>query len=317
MNRKLSDRVGTAPALHLEEPKRNFLSTKKTDALWGAFFILPQMVGLIIFSLIPLIMAFAISMMNWDGFGEKTFAGFDNFVSQFKDEEFRTAIVNTLYYTVLTVPTGILLAMLVAVGLNKVKGKVIYRLIYFMPTITMSVAVSVVFMWLFNADFGLINLYLKEWLGIQGPKWLTDTRIVMPSIALLSIWMGLGTNMVLFLAGLQGISSSYYEAAQIDGATKWQQMRHITVPLLSPTTFFVTIMSIIGSFQVFDQSFVMTSGGPAKASYTIVFHIYETAFVDFTFGKSTASAVILFIMILSVTLFQMKMSKRWVHYEDQ
>ncbi|MFC0394520.1 carbohydrate ABC transporter permease [Paenibacillus mendelii] len=275
------------------------------------------MVGLIIFSLIPLIMAFAISMMNWDGFGEKTFAGFDNFVSQFKDEEFRTAIVNTLYYTVLTVPTGILLAMLVAVGLNKVKGKVIYRLIYFMPTITMSVAVAVVFMWLFNADFGLINLYLKEWFGIQGPKWLTDTRIVMPSIALLSIWMGLGTNMVLFLAGLQGISSSYYEAAQIDGATKWQQMRHITVPLLSPTTFFVTIMSIIGSFQVFDQSFVMTSGGPAKASYTIVFHIYETAFVDFTFGKSTASAVILFIMILTVTLFQMKMSKRWVHYEDQ
>ncbi|MCQ6557395.1 sugar ABC transporter permease [Paenibacillus mendelii] len=317
MNRKLSDRVGTAPALHQEEPKRNYLNTKKTDALWGAFFILPQMVGLIIFSLIPLIMAFAISMMNWDGFGEKTFAGFDNFVSQFKDEEFRTAIVNTLYYTVLTVPTGILLAMLVAVGLNKVKGKVIYRLIYFMPTITMSVAVAVVFMWLFNADFGLINLYLKEWFGIQGPKWLTDTRIVMPSIALLSIWMGLGTNMVLFLAGLQGISSSYYEAAQIDGATKWQQMRHITVPLLSPTTFFVTIMSIIGSFQVFDQSFVMTSGGPAKASYTIVFHIYETAFVDFTFGKSTASAVILFIMILTVTLFQMKMSKRWVHYEDQ
>ncbi|UVI33006.1 carbohydrate ABC transporter permease [Paenibacillus spongiae] len=317
MNGKLSDRAGTAPALNQGEPKRTFLSTKKTDALWGAFFIAPQMVGLIVFSLIPLIMAFAISMMNWDGFGAKTFAGFDNFVSQFNDEDFRTAIVNTLYYTVLTVPTGIILAMLVAIGLNKVRGKIIYRLIYFMPTITMSVAVSVVFMWLFNADFGLINLYLKEWFGIQGPKWLTDTRIVMPSIALLSIWMGLGTNMVLFLAGLQGISSSYYEAAQIDGATRWQQMKNITIPLLSPTTFFVTIMSIIGSFQVFDQSFVMTSGGPAKASYTIVYHIYETAFVEFTFGKSTASAVILFIMILSVTLFQMKMSKRWVHYEDQ
>ncbi|GIQ64866.1 hypothetical protein PACILC2_34340 [Paenibacillus cisolokensis] len=191
-----------------------------------------------------------------------------------------------------------------------------YRLIYFMPNITMSVAVAVVFMWLFNADFGLINLYLKEWFGIEGPRWLTDTRFVMPSIAILSIWMGIGGNMVLFLAGLQGISASYYEAAQIDGASKWQQLRHITVPLLSPTTFFVTIMTIIGSFQVFDQSFVMTSGGPAKASYTMVFHIYETAFVDFTFGKSTAAAVTLFIIILSLTLFQMRMSRRWVHYED-
>lgn len=290
--------------------------SKRTDSLWGYFFIFPQLLGLICFALIPLVSAFAISMMNWDGMGTKEFVGFANFASQLKDEEFRIAVVNTVYYTILSVPTGIVIAMLVAVGLNKVKGKVLYRLIYFMPNITMSVAVAVVFMWLFNADFGLINLYLQEWFGIQGPQWLTDSRFVMPSIALLSIWMGLGGNMVLFLAGLQGISPTYYEAAQIDGASKWQQLRYITIPLLSPTTFFVTIMSVIGSFQVFDQSFVMTSGGPAKASYTMVYHIYEMAFVDFTFGKSTAAAVILFIVILTLTLFQMKMSKRWVHYED-
>ncbi|MBW7455109.1 sugar ABC transporter permease [Paenibacillus sepulcri] len=297
-------------------PHRQPLNNKTTDGFWGYFFIFPQFVGLLCFSLLPLIMAFVLSLMNWDGFGERSFVGLDNFISQFKDEEFRIAIVNTLYYTLLTVPTGILLALLVAIGLNRVRGKVLYRLIYFMPNITMSVAVAVVFMWLFNADFGLINLYLKEWFGIKGPMWLTDTHFVMPSIAMLSIWMGLGGNMVLFLAGLQGISASYYEASQIDGASKWQQLRHITIPLISPTTFFVTIMSIIGSFQVFDQSFVMTSGGPAKASYTIVFHIYETAFVDFTFGKSTAAAVILFLIILSLTLFQMGISKRWVHYED-
>ena len=314
---QLAESADASPSLEQPPGKKTASLTSKTsDGLWGYIFIFPQMVGLICFSLIPLVSAFVISMMNWDGMGTKQFVGLQNFISQLKDEEFHIALVNTIYYTVLSVPTGIILAMLVAVGLNKVRGKIIYRLIYFMPNITMSVAVAVVFMWLFNADFGLINLYLQEWFGITGPSWLTDTRFVMPSIALLSVWMGLGGNMVLFLAGLQGISRSYYEAAEIDGASKWQQLRHITIPLLSPTTFFVTIMSVIGSFQVFDQSFVMTSGGPAKASYTIVYHIYETAFADFTFGKSTAAAVILFVMILTLTLFQMKMSKRWVHYED-
>ncbi|MFC3345527.1 carbohydrate ABC transporter permease [Paenibacillus abyssi] len=303
-------------SLTREKVKKNFLKKKTADNIWGFVFIFPQLVGLICFSLIPLILSFVLSMMNWDGFGERTFVGFENFAAQFKDEEFKIAVINTAYYTLLTVPTSIVLAILVAIGLNKVRGKILYRLIYFMPNITMSVAVAVVFMWLFNADFGLINLYLKEWFGIEGPRWLTDTRFVMPSIALLSIWMGLGFGMVMFLAGLQGISSTYYEAAQIDGANKWQQILHITLPLLSPTTFFVTIISIIGSFQVFDQSFVMTSGGPAKASYTMVFHIYETAFVDFTFGKSTSAAVILFLIILTLTLFQMYISKRWVHYED-
>lgn len=311
-----TERTGPAPSLDRISMKRSSLRTKTVDSIWGYVFIFPQMVGLVIFSLIPLILAFTLSFMSWDGFGERSFVGLDNFVQQFKDPDFRIALVNTLYYTVLTVPTGIVLAMLVAIGLNKVKGKVLYRLIYFMPNITMSVAVAVVFMWLFNADFGLINLYLKDWFGIEGPRWLTDTRFVMPSIALLSIWMGLGGSMVLFLAGLQGISGTYYEAAQIDGASKWQQLRHITIPLLSSTTFFVTIMSVIGSFQVFDQSFVMTSGGPAKASYTLVYHIYDSAFVDFTFGKSTSAAVTLFAMILSLTLFQMKISKRWVHYEE-
>ncbi|CAM4501160.1 multiple sugar transport system permease protein [Paenibacillus endophyticus] len=316
MDMKTAVNNGPSPSIDQTDTKRHFMRTKTVDSLWGYFFIFPQLVGLVIFSLIPLILAFAISLMSWDGFGERTFVGLDNFLGQFKDPDFRTALVNTLYYTVLTVPTGIILAMLVAIGLNKVKGKILYRLIYFMPNITMSVAVAVVFMWLFNADFGLINLYLKDWFGIEGPRWLTDTRFVMPSIALLSIWMGLGGSMVLFLAGLQGISATYYEAAQIDGASKWQQLRHITVPLLSSTTFFVTIMSVIGSFQVFDQSFVMTSGGPAKASYTLVYHIYDSAFVDFTFGTSTSAAVTLFAMILTLTLLQMKISKRWVHYEE-
>lgn len=291
------------------------ISERKSESLWGYFFIFPQMVGLIVFSLIPLLLAFTLSMMKWDGFGEKSFIGLDNFIGQFKDEEFRIALTNTLYYTVLVVPGSIILALLVAVGLNKVTGKVFYRLFFFAPNVTGSVAVAVVFMWLYNADFGIINSYISQWFGVEGPRWLTDTRFVIPSIAMLSIWWGLGFNMVIFLAGLQGISATYYEAAQIDGASKFQQLRHITIPLLSPTTFFVTIISIIGSFQVFDQAFVMTSGGPAKASYTMVLHLYELAFVDFTFGKSTAAAVILFFIIMVLTLIQMYASKRWVHYE--
>lgn len=285
------------------------------DKVWGYFFISPQLIGLILFSLIPLLSAFGLSTMHWDGFGEKTFIGLQNYIAQFKDPDFNIALKNTFYYTILVVPGGIFFSILIAVALNKVRGKVFYRLFYFMPVVTSTIAVSVVFLWLLNSDFGLVNLYLKQWFGIQGPNWLTDTRFVMPSIAVLSIWQGLGGNMVLFLAGLQGISSTYYEAAQIDGANKFQQFRHITLPLLSPTTFFATIMSIIGSFQVFESAFVMTSGGPAKASYTMVYHVYESAFVDFTFGKSSAAAVILFVIILTFTLFQMYISKRWVHYE--
>lgn len=290
------------------------MNKRLTESLWGYAFIFPQMVGLIVFALIPLVSAFVLSFMKWDGFGAKEFIGLDNFVGQFRNPDFTLALWNTAWYTFLVVPVGIVLAMLVAVALNKVRGKVIYRLFYYMPVVTSSIAVSIVWLWLLNSEFGIINVYLKQWFDIEGPDWLTDRKMVIPSIAMLSVWWGLGGNMVLFLAGLQGISSSYYEAAQIDGASKFRQFWHITLPLLSPTTFFCTIMSIIGSFQVFDQSFVMTGGGPAKASYTIVYHVYQLAFVEFTFGKSAAAAVILFFIILTLTLIQMYTSKRWVHY---
>lgn len=287
-----------------------------SERLWGFGFILPQLVGLTIFAFIPLVSAFALSLMKWDGFGAKQFVGLDNFIGQFQSPDFRLALWNTAWYTLLVVPAGIILAILVAVALNKVRGKVIYRLFYYMPVVTSSIAVSIVWLWLLNSEFGIINVYLMQWFGIHGPDWLTNRSLVIPSIAMLSVWWGLGGNMVLFLAGLQGISPSYYEAAQMDGATKFRQFWHITLPLLSPTTFFATIMSIIGSFQVFDQSFVMTAGGPAKASYTIVYHIYQLAFVEFTFGKSAAASVILFVIILALTLFQMRMAKRWVHYGE-
>ncbi|MFB5678058.1 carbohydrate ABC transporter permease [Paenibacillus terreus] len=283
--------------------------------LAGYLFISPQLIGLLIFSLFPVVYAFVLSFMNWDGFGARTFVGVANFMYQFHNPDFWIAIKNTVYYMVLVIPSSIILSLLIAVGLNKVRGKELYRVFYFMPVVTSSVSIGVIWMWILNGDFGILNLLLS-YIGINGPDWLTDTNWVIPSIAMLSIWSGLGNNMVIFLAGLQGISRSYYEAAEIDGASRFKQFLNITLPLLSPTTFFIAIMSVIGSFQVFDQAFVMTNGGPAKASYTLVYHIYQEGFIDFKMGQSAASAMILFVIILIFTLIQFKMSKRWVHYGE-
>ncbi len=185
-----------------------------------------------------------------------------------------------------------------------------------MPNVTSSVAISVIWIYLLNGDFGIINTYAKDLFGITLPNWLIDEHWVMPSLAIVGIWWGLGFNMVIFLAGLQNVPASLLEAAQIDGANKIQSFFNVTLPILSPTTFFLTITSIIGSFQVFDQAYVMTGGGPGRASYTMVFHVFRLAFQQFTFGKSSAAAVILFILILIVTAFQFYAQKRWVHYED-
>jgi multiple sugar transport system permease protein len=288
---------------------------RKNANLWGFLFISPQLLGLLFFSLVPLIYAFYLSFTDWSGFGSSSFIGISNYINQINNPDFWKAMVNTIYYMFLVVPIGIALALILAVALNKVKGKAIYRVFFFMPVVTSSVSVGVIFMWILNGDFGILN-ELLSYIGITGPHWLTDTKWVIPSIALLSIWWGLGYNMVIFLAGLQGISRSYYEAAEMDGANAIQKFRHITLPLLTPTTFFVTIMTIISSFQVFDQAFVMTNGGPAKASYTIVFHIYDQAFVDFTMGKSAAASMILFVIILIFTLIQFKFQKRWVFYGE-
>jgi multiple sugar transport system permease protein len=288
---------------------------QRSDVLWGIFFIAPQVLGLLAFSLIPVVYAFVLSVMEWDGLGTREFVGLDNFRDQFADSDFRDALVHTVIYTVIAVPGGVALSLLLALAVNNVKGKAFYRTIFFLPTITSSVAVSMVWLWMLNGDFGLINVYLRDQFALDPPNWLVDTTWVIPAVALVAIWAGLGFNMVIFLAGLQGIPATYLEAAQIDGASKWRQFWNITLPLLSPTTFFVTIISIIASFQVFDMIYVMTGGGPGSASTTMVFHIYELAFVNFTFGLSAAAAVVLFAIIMVATLFQFWGQRRWVHYD--
>ena len=257
-----------------------------------------------------------LSLTNWNGFGDQTFVGLNNFVEQIASADLHIALWNTLLYTLIAVPGGLILAPLVATGLSNIPFKTVYRVLYFMPVVTSTVAVSVIWLYLLNNDFGIINTNVKAWTGIELPNWLVDNHFVMPSIAVIGMWQGLGYSMVIFLAGLANIPVSVKEAAMIDGANKFQIFRNVTLPLLSPTTFFLTITALIGSFQVFDTAFVMTGGGPGKASYTMVFHVYQLAFVDFTFGKSAAAAMILFAIILAVTIFQLYARKRWVHYED-
>ena len=288
----------------------------RSAALWGLFFIAPQLLGLIVFSIIPVGWALVLSFMEWGGLGARTFVGLENYQTEFQNPEFRGALVHTIVFTLISVPGSVILALVIALLVNNVRFKTIYRLIFFLPTVTSSVAISLVWLWALNGDFGLINTYLRAWFDADPPNWLIEKNLVVPIIALVSIWASLGFNMVIFLAGLQSISPTYHEAAQIDGASRTRQFFNITLPLLSPTVFFVTIISLISAFQIFDLVYVMTDGGPGNASSTMVHYIYETAFVDFSFGRSAAVAMVLFVIILLVTLFQFWGQRRWVHYDD-
>lgn len=288
---------------------------KRKETIAGYLFILPQLIGIIIFALIPVIAVIVLTFFEWNIVGVPKFVGFANYIDQFTSPDMRQALINTLYYMVLVIPVQLILALLLAIALNNIKGKKLYRVIYFIPGITSSVAACVCWMNLYNGDYGAVNLLLSK-VGIHGPNWLVDTASVMPAIAVMSIWWGVGYNMILFLSGLQGISKSYYEAAKIDGASGIAQFFHITLPMLSSTSFFILIMAIINSFQVFDQTFIMTGGGPAKASYTVVMHIYQNAFQYFNMGTASTSALMLFVLILIVTLFQFRMQKKWVYYES-
>lgn len=281
---------------------------------WGYVFVAPQLIGLILFSVTPLFQALFISFTEWDGMQEKVFIGFANYIEQFSDPDFAKSLLNTLKYVVYYIPLNICLAMLLALALKNIAFKSAYRLFYFMPVVSGSVSVGVIWTWLLNSETGLINALLVG-IGLAKVPWLVDTNLVLFSIALVSVWWNVGYNMVIFLAGLQSIPQTYYEAASIDGASKFKQFRHITLPMISPTTFFVAITTVIGSFQVFDQAYVMTKGGPAKASYTYVYHIYESAFVKFEMGYASSAAMILFLIILGITFMQMQISKKWVNYD--
>jgi multiple sugar transport system permease protein len=222
---------------------------------------------------------------------------------------------NTIYFAGVSVPLGIVCSLLLAVALDQgANFKKFYRAAYFLPVVSSMVAVAVVWQFIYNPEYGLFNYFLSL-LGIKGPNWLTSTVWAMPAVIITSVWKNVGFNMLIFLAGLQGISNDYYEAAELDGANLRQKFFYITIPLLSPTTFFVTVMSFIGSFQVFDTVFLMTQGGPARSTSVIVHYLYENAFKYFNMGYASAMAYVLFFMVFLITMIQLWRQRKFGLYE--
>ena len=280
---------------------------------WGIVFILPQLISLVCLGMIPIVIAFVLSFFDWNGFSSPVFTGFQNFKAVFTDPDTAIAIKNTLLYSVIYVPCSIVLSLGLAILLNKAWGKMFYRAVFFLPQIVTSVGIAVVWSWIYQPQFGILNMILK-FFGIQGKEWLRDPSTAMGAVIVMSIWWALGYNIVLFLAGLQNVPRTYVDAAKIDGANERQVFFNITVPLISPTTLLVTITTMINAFQVFDQMFLLTSGGPAKKTYTMAIHIYQTAFKSYELGKASTAALILFFVVVAVSVIQFKLSDKWVHY---
>jgi multiple sugar transport system permease protein len=295
-----------------------FSPLRRQETIAGYLFLLPNIVGFLVFSSIPVVATFSISLLDWDLIRAPRFVGIDNYVKLLTDDAvFRKVLFNTAYYVIGTVPAGIILSLLLALAMNaNVRGIALFRVIFFIPVISASVAVAVMWRWLYNTDFGLINLILTS-VGLKGVPWLSSTAWAMPAVILMAIWKSLGYNMVIFLAGLQSIPAHLHEAAAIDGANGVQRFRYITLPLLAPTTFFVLVISVISSFQVFDLAFVLTKGGPGDATNTMVMYIYNQAFQFFHMGYAAAIAWVLFAIIFAITLLQHQLQKRWVHYEHE
>ena len=290
--------------------KKSFFKNKTVVAY---SFILPNLIGFCIFTLIPVIFSLLLSFCQWDSGNPIKFVGLDNFVRLFtKDSSFRIALVNTIYYTVVTVPLTLGLALFLAILMNKkLKGRVFFRSVLFFPYVASLVAVAVVWMALFNPDRGPVNSLLMA-IGISNPpRWAASTTWAMPTIIGLTVWKGMGYYMIVYLAALQGVSNELYEAASLDGANKWQLFRHITWPSVTPTTFFIIMMLMVATFKSYDIMYITTQGGPGEATKVLAYHIFNSAFVDSEFGYASAIAMVLLSIIVVATLIQFKGEKKF------
>lgn len=282
----------------------------------GWAFIGPVVIGTIIFNILPMIPTLYASFTFWDGLSSPQWIGLDNYrqIIQFQDPDLATSMLNTLLYTVAYVPLGAAAGLVLALIVNqRLKGITFVRALFYLPVISSAVAIGVVWKWIFNWQFGLLDT-LFGLVGVNGPRWLSDVWWAKVAVLIVAVWSVMGYNMVLFLAGLQGIPPSLEEAAEIDGAGAWQRFWKITLPLLTPTTFFVVILAVISSFQVFNLIYVMTGGGPGTATYVYVYDMWETGFQLHKFGYGSAMAWLLFVVIALVTWIQWKLADRWVYY---
>jgi len=286
------------------------------EAITGYAFIAPAGVIIIFFVIIPIIFSFGMSFYKWELIkGVKIFIGLGNYARLLKDQIFRRALFNTFYFVVGSVPLSVIPGLILAFLVDQkwFKGKSMVEVIYFLPVVIGWVEIAMVWRWLFNPNYGLFN-YILSIIGLPGQHWLGNPQLAMPSIIMVHAWKMLGYNMILFLAGLRNIPELYYEAAEIDGASRWSIFRYITLPLLKNATFLVLVLNVIYSFQVFPQSFIMTQGGPYYATYVVVYNIYNTAFQFYKLGYAASMAVVLFGIILFFTILQKRFFGEVVEY---
>jgi multiple sugar transport system permease protein len=274
----------------------------------------PVIIAFLVFNLYPMALGLYLSFTKWDILSPPTFNGLNNWADLLKDDLLWRAVLQTLYYAVASVAGATALSIALALALNqRLKTIGFYRTFFFLPAVTSLVAIAMVWRWIYNTEFGVLNAFLGS-LGINPVNWLGDPVLAMPAVILMSIWRSAGFNTVLFLAGLQGVPQEYYEAAEIDGASKWDRFVHITLPLISPTTFFVVVNGLIGSWQVFDQVYILTRGGPLLSTVTVVYLIYSNGFEWYKTGYASAMAYGLFLIIILLTAIQFRLQKRWVFY---
>ena len=295
-------------------PAHNKTTARKKEirkTLVAYSFIAPNFLGFGIFTLGPIIFAFILAFLNWDGSNQITFAGLNNFINLFDDDQFITSFFNTIWYTVGTVPLTMTCALSLALLLNqKIHFRNFFRSVSFFPYVASLVAVAVVWNMIFNPAKGPVNQMLAS-LGVKNlPGWAASKDWAMLTVILFGVWKNMGYYMIIYLAGLQGISPEYYEAAEIDGANRWMKFRYITIPQLAPTTFFVLIMLTIQCFKVFDQILLLTQGGPGTSTLVLVYHIYNTAFLSWNLGYASAIALVLFLLVLAITIVQFRGEKK-------
>jgi multiple sugar transport system permease protein len=288
-------------------PRRSRLL--RHEARMAYTFISPAMILFLIFTVVPVFFAFYLSFTNYDILSPTRWVGLANYERLLTDELFRRGVLNVAFYVLMFVPCIIVLALSLALALNRpMPGMVFFRTLFYVPAVTSSIAAATVWSWMFQKNYGVINQGLAVF-GIQGPNWLASSDTAMYAIVIVTLWQSLGGNIIIYLAGLAGVPRYLYEAAALDGANNWQQFRFITVPALRTTTFFVLFMSLIGSFQLFDQAYVMTQGGPGYATTTAVYQIYSNGFSQLRMGYASAQAFVLALAILVVSMVNLRLNR--------
>lgn len=295
----------------LQVTKRLLEKISNNQRLGGLIFIAPALIGTFVFIIIPVICSFGLSFTRWDLLNPIEFVGLDNYTGIFTEPLFYKILLNTIVFALSTSVFGVIIPLVLAAILNtKIRGSKFYKTAYFLPFITPMIVIGIIWEWIFDPNIGLLNKFLHLHIN-----WLYDPHFAMPALILVSVWKLIGYNMVIFLSALSGISQSMFEAAKIDGANEFQTFKNVTIPLLSPTIFFVVIITAISSFQIFDLIYLMTQGGPLDSTNVLVYAIYKNAFEYFNIGKASAIAYVLFVIILVLTLAQWKLRKRLVYNE--